>query len=368
MPQARALTASQAMALSKMARWTPKRSLFTASKNPTPTTKPNVPLLFGTMGIGDKGTNGNRVHDKAQAQNMLNVLRQHRVTELDTARVYCNNTTERWIKGLNTSGMSIDTKVFPVQPGDHAPAKLRQSLETSLTELGGKKVRVLYLHAPDRSIPMIDTLHEVHKLHQEGKFEQFGLSNFAAWEVASVVELTRSKGYVQPTIYQGMYNAIMRSIEEELVPACRHYGLRIVAYNPLAGGLFSGKVPYVHAEPTEKGTRFDSHSQQGQMYRERYLRPGFFAALKILQRAVELHNAQREPLGENLPLTEVALRWLQWHSMLTPSDGVIIGASSPQQLESNLLASSKGPLPTPVLQALDQGWMAAKATAPLYWR
>lgn len=329
--------------------------------------KTHVPVIYGTMGIGDIGTSGNRIHDKVEAQGIIDVLRKYSLTELDTARVYCGGTTERWLGELDTSGLTIDTKVFPKEPGDHAPAKLRATFETSLHELGVKKVRVLYLHAPDRSVPWAETLAEVDKLHREGKFDIFGLSNFAAWEVAAVAEIARAKGYVQPRIYQAMYNAIMRSIEEELVPACRAYGIRVVVYNPLAGGLFAGKVPAVDAEPTEKGTRFDSHSLQGKMYRERYLRQGFFTALDVLAQAVDAHNAQASE-GDRLTTTEAALRWCQWHSVLQPSDGVIVGASSAQQLERNVLDSAKGPLPQSILDALDQGWLAAKATAPLYWR
>lgn len=64
-------------------------------------------------------------------------------------------------------------------------------------------MRTLYLHAPDRSVPFEQTCGEVDKLYKEGKFEQFGLSNFAAWEVAEVVMTCRAKGFVQPKIYQG---------------------------------------------------------------------------------------------------------------------------------------------------------------------
>lgn len=332
------------------------------------TAKPHIPLIYGTMGIGDEGTYGNRIHDKAAAQSIINTARENHVTELDTARAYCSGTTERWLQSLDTEGFTIDTKVYPVQPGDHAPAKLRATFQHSLETLGGKKVRVLYLHAPDHSTPFEETLAEVDKLYREGKFEIFGLSNFAAWQVASVAEITRAKGYVQPGIYQAMYNAIMRSIEDELIPACRKYGIRIVVYNPLAGGLFTGKVPSVEAEPTEKGTRFDSSSHQGQMYRARYLRQGFFTALNLLTKAVNEHNVTAKSEQDKLTTVEIALRWCQWHSALTPSDGVIIGASSAKQLERNIIDSAKGPLPASILEALDKGWLAAKATAPNYFR
>ncbi len=98
--------------------------------------------------------------------------------------------------------MPVSSRVYPVNPGDHSPAKLRTTFEASLKGLKVQKVRTLYLHAPDRATPFEETCAEVDKLHKEGKFEQFGLSNFAAWEVAEVVMLCRSKGWVQPKIYQ----------------------------------------------------------------------------------------------------------------------------------------------------------------------
>lgn len=67
---------------------------------------------------------------------------------------------------------------------------------------------IFYLHAPDRSVPFAETLEAVNELHKEGKFVQLGLSNFAAFEVAEVVITCKERGWVRPTIYQGMYNAI----------------------------------------------------------------------------------------------------------------------------------------------------------------
>ncbi len=88
-----------------------------------------------------------------------------------------------------------------------------------------------------------------------GKFIQLGLSNFTAFEVAEVCMHCKYNNWVRPTIYEGMYNAITRSLEKELIPACKRYGLNVVVYNPLAGGLFSGK--YKATDTPEEG-RFSS--------------------------------------------------------------------------------------------------------------
>ena len=86
-----------------------------------------------------------------------------------------------------------------------------------------------------------DTLAEVHELHKEGKFKSLGLSNFQAWEVAHIYHTCKANGYVTPTVYQGMYNAITRDVEKELLPCLRKLGISFYAYNPLAGGVLTGK-------------------------------------------------------------------------------------------------------------------------------
>ncbi len=71
---------------------------------------------------------------------------------------------------------------------------------------------LLYLHAPDHSTPIEDTLKAVNELHKAGKFTRFGLSNYASWEVAEVVYICRMNKYIVPTVYQGMYNAVTRQV------------------------------------------------------------------------------------------------------------------------------------------------------------
>jgi aflatoxin B1 aldehyde reductase len=125
--------------------------------------------------------------------------------------------------------------------GGLAPDMLRLQLETSLKRLQVDKVALFYLHAPDTDTPLEATLLEVKKLHEEGKFEALGLSNYSAWETTHVWHLCDKLGVVKPTVYQGMYNGITRQVEVELFPCLRRLGMRFLAYNPLAGGLLTGK-------------------------------------------------------------------------------------------------------------------------------
>ncbi|KAH9842788.1 Aldo/keto reductase [Rhodofomes roseus] len=318
-----------------------------------------VPLIFGTMTMGEQGKNGVRTSDLGECQEIIDVLFKHGHRELDTARMYAEGTTEPLLAKLKfPSDATVDTKVYPSNPGDHSPEKLRAIFQTSLKLLSPLKSRVLYLHAPDRSVPFEETLHEVNELYKQGLFQIFGLSNYASWEVAEIVNICKAKGYVQPKIYQAMYNAVTRDMEAELVPCCRKFGLRIVVYNPLAGGFFAGKVATPDTDaPT--GGRFDPNSKMGAMYRARYLKGGYFEALNYLKPIAEKHN---------LRLTEIALRWCQHHSVLTPTDGVILGASSAAQLEQNCADSEKGPLPEEIIKALDQARLIVGAEAPPYWR
>ena len=250
-----------------------------------------------------------------------------------------------------------------MKPGDHGSEKLKASLSKSLSELGAGCVDIFYLHAPDRSIPFEDTLRACNELHKEGKFVNLGLSNYAAWEVAEIVQIAKANGWVRPTIYQAMYNAITRAIETELIPCCRHYGINIVIYNPLAGGIFSGKYKSKDHVPSE-GRYSDKIGATGKMYRARYFQDATFTALEMIEPVAERHN---------LTLLEIALRWCVHHSLLKMTDGgrdgVIIGVSSFAQLEGNLKDLEKGPLPEEVIKTLDEAWeTVTKATCPLYWR
>lgn len=221
-------------------------------------------------------------------------------------------------------------------------------------------MQILYLHCPDRGTPFAETLEAVNELHKAGKFVQLGISNFAAHEVAEVVMMCKHHGWVRPTIYQGMYNCITRHIEQELFVACRRYGLDIVVYNPLAGGLFSGKIKSKDIVP-ESGRFSDEAGILGDRYRERYFKDGVFRALQIAEQAVD---------KAGLTLIETALRWMVHHSGLNViggNDGIIIGVSSVEQLESNLDNVEKGPLPAEVVQALEEAWHASKQDAPVYW-
>jgi aflatoxin B1 aldehyde reductase len=129
----------------------------------------------------------------------------------------------------------------------------------------------------------------------------------------------------------------------------------------VAGGLFSGKIKSADIEP--EGGRFSSKNPTGANYRNRYFKDSTFRALQTIERAVEKHPG--------LTLIETALRWAVHHSQLRikngGGDGILIGISSYEQLDSNLDNLEKGPLPDDVVKALDEAWQICKADAPNYW-
>ncbi|KAL1604964.1 hypothetical protein SLS60_004505 [Paraconiothyrium brasiliense] len=250
----------------------------------------------------------------------------------------------------------------PIPSGEsytHKPEDVRRGLMKSLKALDCDKIDLFYLHGPDRDTPFEDTLREVNKLYEQGLFNRWGISNYYSWEVASMVEICIKNNWIKPTVYQGVYNALQRNIEAELVPCLRHYGISIYAFQPLAGGFLTGRYERNQSE-FEAGSRFDPKHFQGTLHQGRYWNDSYFDAVDIIRKAGEEHK---------LTVAEISLRWLKHHSALSQSlgDAIIVGASSTKHLEQNLVDLEQGPLPDEVIKALESAWMKAKAVAPKYW-
>lgn len=166
-------------------------------------------VILGLLTFGPAGTEreGARL---SSLDKCLDYFQQQGFNEIDTARTYLDGKQEAFTAQAKWKerGLTLATKWYPKSPGDHKKAVIREALERSLKELQTEKVDIFYLHAPDRSVPFTETLEEVNKMHKEGKFVQLGLSNYTAFEVAEVAILCHERGWVRPTIYQGMYNAI----------------------------------------------------------------------------------------------------------------------------------------------------------------
>ncbi|KAI6329174.1 hypothetical protein MCOR31_002108 [Pyricularia oryzae] len=319
-------------------------------------------IILGLMTFGREEKWGARITDLDAFKETLDVFKSRGYSELDTARAYIGGQQEAFSReaGWREKGFKMATKVmYPLKPGVHSADKIVEWVETSLKELGTDCIDILYLHAPDRATPFTETLSALDKLHKQGKFSQLGLSNFAAFEVAEVVMTCRHNGWVRPTVYQGVYNAITRTIEPELLPALRRYGMDLVVYNPLAGGLLTGAIKSRDVAPSSG--RFSDESVTGAHYRARYFRASTFEALRAVEAAAE---------EAGLGMVETALRWLVHHSALRVkggNDGVIVGVSSIAQLRDNLDHLEKGPLPQEVVDALDRAWDVSRLDTADYW-
>jgi len=221
------------------------------------------------------------------------------------------------------------------------------------------KIEMWYLHGPDRTTPYEVTMKAVNDLHKEGYFKRFGISNYMSWEVAEIVCICRQNGYIQPTAYQGIYNAIHRMVEPELFPCLRKFGISFYEFNPLGGGFFTGRYTAPDAV-VEPGSRFDPEKGQGQNYRKRYWNEPYFKALDIIKDAAE---------KASLTMSELALRWISHHGLMSREhgDAILIGASSLQHIEQNLVDLEKGPLPEEVVKACDEAWLLVKPYASNYF-
>ncbi|KAK6514542.1 hypothetical protein TWF281_004740 [Arthrobotrys megalospora] len=320
----------------------------------------NLKIVFGGMSLGKEGTETARVHSLTTAGDLLDIFTSHGYNEVDTARIYGSGTSEEYFATLDwkSRGLIMDTKLYPtarmpipvpdVMKFTHNPEDLRRGLMDSLKALGTDKIDLFYLHGPDRAVDYEVTLRAVNELHQEGYFARFGISNFAAWEVAQICEICDKNGWIKPSVYQGVYNCFIRGVESELVPCLRKYGISLYTFNPLAGGLLTGKYTR-DTQNVEDGSRFDAKSFMGKMARFRYWNEYMFGALEKLMPVAEKHG---------LTVAECALRWLVHHSVLNKQfgDAVIVGASSTKHLEENLKDLEKGQLPEEVVKAIEEGW------------
>ena len=138
--------------------------------------------------------------------------------ELDTAFIYADGKSEEFIGEM---GLRLQDKVHIATKANPRISSLdatgvRNQLETSLKRLKLDCIQLFYLHSPDHKISITETLKTVNDLYQEKKFKEFGLSNYAARQVAEICTICKNQGWVQPTVYQGMYNCLTRSVEKEL--------------------------------------------------------------------------------------------------------------------------------------------------------
>ena len=309
-----------------------------------------VKLILGTMTFGESVFN-------PQAGKFINAFLDAGYEELDTAYVYNDGTCERLL-GEVLPGLGrpykIATKVNPRISGRLDGDAAYKQVNESLERMNLPSVDTVYLHFPDPKTPVESVLEAMADLHSQGKFKELGLSNFPAWMVTDVWHICDSRGWVKPTVFQGIYNPLTRKAETELNACLNHFGMRFYAYNPLAGGLLTGR--YGHYEDAPTDGRFTHRPN----YQGRYWKKSFFEAVDLIRKAGEKYG---------INTIEATYRWLAFHSMLDGSrgDAILIGASKLGHLQQNMDTLKAGPLPEEMVQAFEQAWAVTKADSPEYF-
>jgi aryl-alcohol dehydrogenase-like predicted oxidoreductase len=307
-------------------------------------------ICLGTMTFGSQ-TN------EAAATRMIDLCGQSGINFLDTANVYNKGASEEIlgrILGSRRRDFILATKVrgkmgdAPDLAGLSRPAILR-AIDDSLRRLRTDYLDLYYLHLPDYSVPIEESLDAMNEVVRQGKVRYLASSNYSAWQMTEMFWIAERKAYQAPWVAQPIYNLIARGIEQEYLAMCKEFGVSNVVYNPLAGGLLTGKHK---REAPIPGTRFDKNK----MYLDRYWHPADFDAVDQLCQIAQ--KAGRT-------LLSLSLNWLYHH---TPIDCVILGASRVEQLEQNLAALRDGPLTAETIAACDQVWMELRGPTPKYNR
>lgn len=305
--------------------------------------------------------------DKAIAQKMIECFRDQSPNSnvyIDTARIYAAGNTEVCLKDAlaelqqdaSSNSFLIGTKAHPSQPGGLSKTGIERQFAASCNALAMDSFEEYYLHQPDPEHSLLESLQILDQYKREGKIKVIGMSNYHADEMERAFELCARHNLAPPTVYQGLYNPLNRAVEDSLLHVLHKHDCQFIAYNPLAAGLLSGK--HTSLNSVQKG-RFCNNPN----YLPRFYTKANFEALAILQAAC--HKT-------NIKLLEATYRWLLCHSALQSTDGVLLGASSLDQLQQNLDACQRAqtdPLPDELLTAFDTAWAITQRNGAFpYWR
>jgi aryl-alcohol dehydrogenase (NADP+) len=198
---------------------------------------------------------------------------------------------------------------------------IQRAVEASLKRLRTDVIDLYQTHFPDPHTPIDETLRALDDLVRAGKVRYIGCSNYPLFRLAEADRAARELGITRYETLQLRYNLLYREIETEVLPYARQEQQGVIVYNPIAGGLLSGK--YRAGEAPREGTRFTIRGA-GPMYQQRYWDETQLAAVSDLAKEVE---------SRGLALAAVATAWVLAQPGITSA---IIGASRPEQLEATL--------------------------------
>ena len=303
-------------------------------------------VCLGTMTFGHQC-------DEAASFAIMDEAAARGVNFIDTADVYpvplsfetVGRTEEivgRWLRDRRDDFILATKCRHPMseRPNDGGLSRkhILKAIEASLRRLQTDYVDLYQVHAPDPDTPIDETLGALDAIVQSGKARYVGCSNFKAWELAKALWASDKLGLARFDSVQPRYNLLSREIEAELLPLCLDQGVGVIAYNPLAGGLLTGK--HHRDRPPAENTRF---AVAGKVYRKRYWNDANFAAVEHLQAFFAARGKA---------LTHAAIAWVLRQPALTSA---IVGATSAAQL-SDSLKGVETELDDEEMQQLNEVW------------
>ena len=303
-------------------------------------------LCLGTMTFGLQ-------RDEAESRAILDAATEAGIDFLDTADAYplgadlaLRGRTEEiiggWLAGKRHDFILATKCAVPMGPHPWNQGMSRKhildSIDASLKRLGTDYVDLYQIHQFDPATPLDETLDALDTVVKHGKARYAGVSNWPAYKIARAIGRTEVNRTVRLASVQPRYNLLFRSFERDLLPLCQEEGVAVIAYNPLAGGLLTGKHRMEGGPP--QGTRF-TLGNAGAMYTARYWH----------ERQFETVEALRQVAAEaGMNLATLAVAWVMANPAITCP---IIGASRPEQLADSLAALEK-PLPADLKARLDE--------------
>ena len=278
-------------------------------------------LCLGAMMFGDQTSEKN-------SANIVSAAKEAGINFIDTADVYTKGKSEiitGKIIRRQRDHWVLATKVGSEfgQPGQNQGGLSRRwilyELDQSLKRLGTDYIDVYYFHREDHTTGLEESLRAIGDAISAGKIRYFGLSNFRAWRHSEVIRLCDELGVPKPIVSQPYYNALNRMPEVEVLPVCRHHGIGVVPYSPIARGVLSGKyLPGGKPKPGSRAARKDRRMMQTEYRPE---------SLDIAQEILEYSSARGiEPV-------HFAVNWVLANSAIT---SVIVGPRTLSQMKSYL--------------------------------
>lgn len=290
-----------------------------------------------------------------EARRIIDRAVERGIDLFDTSNAYGDGESER-ILGRAVRGrrdrVRIATKVgwarLASVPEGLSRARVLAAADESLARLATDRIDVYYLHVPDHATPPEETLGAVRDLLDTGKIRAWAVSNYASWQI-EMIAIAERDGMPRPSMSQVIYNFLVRQIELEYLRFARKYSLHTTVYNPLAGGLLSGRHRLEGGPP--KGSRFDANP----LYQGRYWTERFFALVD------EYAAVARD---EGTSLVTLAYAWLAGREGV---DSILIGPATIEHLDAAIDAVER-PLSSETLARIDAIHRAFQGTEVSYAR